>query len=99
LIQIKAAYGRRAHAGPDKEAAMTSWAANPWNAMTAWWRNWRAAREGLDELEGCGGELGRIARDVGVSPAELYAIAAKRPDAAEPLRRRRTGAAAAPPAR
>jgi len=67
---------------------MTSRAANPWNAMTAWWRNWRAAREGLDELDGCGSELARIARDVGVSPAELYTIAAKRPDAAEPLKLR-----------
>jgi hypothetical protein len=39
-------------------------------------------------LDGCGGELARIARDIGVSPAELYTIAAKRPDAAEPLRLR-----------
>jgi hypothetical protein len=67
---------------------MTSPAANPWTAMTAWWRNWRAARGRLDELDGCGGELARIARDVGVAPAELYAIAAKRPDSAEPLKRR-----------
>jgi hypothetical protein len=67
---------------------MTSWAANPWTAMTAWWRNWRAARERLDELDGCGSELARIARDVGVAPAELYTIAAKRPDAADQLKRR-----------
>ena len=36
----------------------------------------------------CGAELARIARDVGISPAELYTIAAKRPDAAEPLKLR-----------
>jgi hypothetical protein len=71
-----------------KEAAMTGSAANPWTAMTAWWRNWRAARERLDELDGCGGELARIARDVGVAPAELYAIAAKGPNSADPLKRR-----------
>jgi uncharacterized protein YjiS (DUF1127 family) len=85
LIQIKAAHSRHAHAASEKEAAMS---ANPWTAVTAWWRNWRAARESLDELNGCGGELARIARDVGVAPAELYTIAAKRPDSADPLKRR-----------
>ena len=59
--------------------------ANPWTAITAWWRNWRAARERLDELDRCGGEFARIARDVGVAPSELYIIAAKRPDAANQL--------------
>jgi uncharacterized protein YjiS (DUF1127 family) len=67
---------------------MTTSAANPWNAMTAWWRNWRAARERLDELDGCGWELARIARDAGVAPSELYTIAAKRPDAADQLKLR-----------
>ena len=56
--------------------------ASPWNAATAWWRNWRAARDARGELDGCGSEITRIARDVGVAPAELYTIAAKRPDAA-----------------
>jgi len=64
---------------------MTRSAANPWTAMTIWWRNWRAAREGLDELEGCGGELGRIARDLGIAPSELRTIAAKGPDSADQL--------------
>ena len=67
---------------------MTNPAANPWTAMTAWWRHWRAARERLDELDSCGGELARIARDVGVAPAELYTIAAKRPDSADQLKLR-----------
>jgi hypothetical protein len=88
LIQIKAARSGRAHAARDTEAAMTNPATNPWTAMTAWWRNWRAARERLDELDGCGGELARIARDVGVASAELRTIAAKRPDAADQLKLR-----------
>jgi hypothetical protein len=62
--------------------------ANPWNVATAWWRNWRAAREALGELDGCGSEITRIARDVGVAPSELYTIAAKRPDAADQLKLR-----------
>ncbi len=62
--------------------------ANPWNAATAWWRNWRAARAAVGELDGCGSELTRIARDVGVAPSELYTIAAKRPDAADQLKLR-----------
>lgn len=62
--------------------------ANPWNAATAWWRNWRAARAAVGELDGCGSELTRIARDVGVAPSELYTIAAKRPGAADQLKLR-----------
>jgi uncharacterized protein YjiS (DUF1127 family) len=62
--------------------------ANPWNAATAWWRNLRAARAALGELDGCGSEITRIARDVGVAPSELYTIAAKRPDAADQLKLR-----------
>ena len=62
--------------------------ASPWTTATAWWRNWRAARERLGELDGCGSELSRIARDVGVAPAELYTIAAKRPDSADQLKLR-----------
>jgi uncharacterized protein YjiS (DUF1127 family) len=62
--------------------------ANPWNAAIAWWRNLRAAREALGELDGCGSEITRIARDVGVAPSELYNIAAKRPDAGDQLKLR-----------
>ena len=62
--------------------------ANPWTSATAWWRNWRAARESIGELDGCGSELARIARDVGVAPSELYTIAAKRPDSADQLKLR-----------
>jgi uncharacterized protein YjiS (DUF1127 family) len=71
---------------------MTSWTGNSWTAMSAGlaacWRNMRAARERLGELDRCGGELERIARDVGVSQSELYTIAAKRPDAADQLKLR-----------
>jgi hypothetical protein len=71
---------------------MTSWTGNPWTTVStgvsAWWRYWRAARERVGELEGCGSELARIARDVGLAPSELRTIAAKRPDAADQLKLR-----------
>jgi uncharacterized protein YjiS (DUF1127 family) len=92
LIQIKAAYGCRAHAAWDKEAAMTSWTANPWTAVStgvsAWWRNMRAARASLGELEECGKEAAHIAHDLGLAPSELRSIAAKGPDAAHQLEMR-----------
>jgi uncharacterized protein YjiS (DUF1127 family) len=53
--------------------------------VVAWWRNMLAARAQLAELDNCGAELGHIARDMGVTRSELYTIAAKRPDAADPL--------------
>ena len=67
---------------------MTSWAGNPWTAMTAWWRNWRAARERVGELDDCGSEVVHIARDLGLAPSELRTIAARRPDAADQLKLR-----------
>jgi len=57
-------------------------------AIAKWWHDLRAARARLDELRGCGNELGHIARDIGLSQSDLYTIAAKRPDAADPLKRR-----------
>jgi uncharacterized protein YjiS (DUF1127 family) len=71
---------------------MPSTTGNPWTAMTAglgaFWRNLRDARARLGELDRCGADLGRIARDIGVAPSELYTIAAKRPDAADQLKLR-----------
>ena len=72
---------------------MTSTANNPWPGMiaglVAWWRNMLAARTQLSELQDCcAGDLGRIARDMGVTRSELYTIAAKRPDAATQLQLR-----------
>jgi hypothetical protein len=68
---------------------MTSWIANPWTAAStgfaAWWRNMRAARASVGELEGCGKEVTQIARDLGLSPSELRNIAAKGPAAANQL--------------
>jgi uncharacterized protein YjiS (DUF1127 family) len=55
------------------------------SGLVAWWRTMRAAWAQLDELQDCGGELGPIARDLGVTRSELYTIAAKRPDAADQL--------------
>jgi uncharacterized protein YjiS (DUF1127 family) len=92
LIQIKGAPAGRAHAAWDKEAAMTSWTANPWTAVStgfaAWWRNMRAARASLGELEECGKEATHIAHDLGLAPSELRNIAAKGPDAAHQLEMR-----------
>jgi hypothetical protein len=71
---------------------MRSTTGNPWTAMTAglgaFRRNLRDARARLGELDRCGADLGRIARDIGVAPSELYTIAAKRPDAADQLKLR-----------
>jgi len=71
---------------------MTSWTANPWTAAStgfaAWWRNMRAARASVGELEGCGKEVTQIARDLGLSPSELRSIAAKGPGAAAQLEMR-----------
>lgn len=67
---------------------MTSSTGKAGKAIAAWWRNWRNARESLAELDGCGSEVSRIAREVGVSAPELYTIAAKRPDAADQLKLR-----------
>ena len=56
--------------------------------LSRWWCNLRAARKSLDELTRSGSEAGNIAHDVGLSTADLYIIAAKRPDSADPLERR-----------
>jgi len=56
--------------------------------LAAWWNDFRAARMRLRELERCGDNLGHIARDVGLSSADLYAMAAKPLDAADQHKRR-----------
>jgi uncharacterized protein YjiS (DUF1127 family) len=56
--------------------------------VAKWWRNLRDARSRLGELHGCGNETENIARDLGLSRADFYTIAAKRPDAANQLKRR-----------
>jgi len=57
-------------------------------AVAEWWRNFRAERARLDELQRYGDDISHIARDVGLSSADLRTIAARRPDAATQLERR-----------
>ncbi len=59
-----------------------------WDGLLRWWRNWRATRSGLEALAGSGREADNIARDVGLSTAELYAVAHAPPDAADQLKLR-----------
>ena len=56
--------------------------------LVEWWHNLRAARMRLGELQRCGDAVGHIARDVGLSHWDLYAMAAKPPDAADQLKQR-----------
>src|SRR5262245_16037202 len=56
--------------------------------LTRWWRRWRDRRAALAELATCSSEVATIAQDLGVTPAELRVLAAKRPDAADLLSRR-----------
>jgi uncharacterized protein YjiS (DUF1127 family) len=51
-------------------------------ALLARWRDWRRKRNALAELDCCGSEGNHIAHDIGVTPAELGVLAAKRPDSA-----------------
>jgi hypothetical protein len=51
-----------------------------------WWRNWNGRRRAMLDLDCCGSaEVERIARDVGVSGADLAVLAGKWPDAADLL--------------
>lgn len=57
--------------------------------FTDLWRNWRARRAAIDELNCCGAdETAHIARDVGVAPSELRTLAGKWPDRTDLLSRR-----------
>jgi uncharacterized protein YjiS (DUF1127 family) len=54
-----------------------------------WWRAWSRRRRRLAELEHCGpAEVEHIARDLGVSRAELSVLAGKWPAATDLLSRR-----------
>jgi uncharacterized protein YjiS (DUF1127 family) len=50
--------------------------------LADWWHKLRAAHMRLRELQRCGDNLEHIARDVGLSRSDLYAMAAKPLDAA-----------------
>jgi hypothetical protein len=56
--------------------------------LVRWWRNVRTVRMRVDDLVSAGPEAENIARDVGLSTAELYALAGKRPDTADQLKQR-----------
>jgi len=60
----------------------------PFRRLLRRWQDWRAARAGFDELAKSGGEAANIARDVGVSTADLYAIAGTSPHSADQLEAR-----------
>ena len=54
--------------------------------LAHWWRSWNGSRRAMVDLNACGpAEMGRIARDVGVSGADLSILAGKWPDAADLL--------------
>jgi hypothetical protein len=64
-----------------------SW--SPIKAISQWWRNWIRSNSELMELKCCGeAELERMAKDVGVSVAELHRLASRSPDSADLLLRR-----------
>ena len=51
-----------------------------------WWRSWNGRRRAMADFDSCGSaEMERIARDVGVSGADLSILAGKWPDAADLL--------------
>jgi hypothetical protein len=51
-----------------------------------WWRNWKGTWRAMVDLDRCGpAEIGRMARDVGVSEADLCVLAGKWPDAGDLL--------------
>jgi hypothetical protein len=54
--------------------------------LAHWWRSWNGRRKAVADLDNCGSaEMERIARDVGVSGADLSILAGKWPDAADLL--------------
>lgn len=56
--------------------------------LARWWRSFRAARMRVDDLASAGPEAQNIARDLGLSTAELYTLADKGPDSADQLKQR-----------
>lgn len=59
------------------------------NPVAKWWHNWKSRRAAANELQACGtDEVAQLARDVGVSPAELCTLAGKGSDIADLLPQR-----------
>jgi uncharacterized protein YjiS (DUF1127 family) len=64
----------------------TSERPGPVGRLARWWRNWNRRRRKIAELDCCGpAEAERIARDLGVSRADLCVLAGKWPDASDLL--------------
>ena len=62
---------------------------SPFEAISRWWRSWARGSSALSELKCCGeDEVERIAKDVGVSAAELRKLVRRGPEAADLLLRR-----------
>jgi hypothetical protein len=59
-----------------------------WDRVTSWWDRLQQRRHDLADLDRCGPEVERIARESGVSVAELRQMAAQDPATAELLRLR-----------
>src|SRR5262249_60363723 len=58
-------------------------------AISQWWREWTRRGSTRLELKCCGEEeVERMAKDIGVSAAELRTLANRGPDSADPLLRR-----------
>jgi hypothetical protein len=58
------------------------------NRVAGWWRGQRQRRAAMNELEGCGREIDEIARDIGISAADLRRLAASTPGGVDLLRER-----------
>src|SRR5215218_8429038 len=58
------------------------------DALGRWWNRWGGSRFAASQLDGCGHDVERIARDLGVSAAELRQLASYGPEKTELLRRR-----------
>jgi hypothetical protein len=62
---------------------------SPFEAISRWWRDWARTASALSELKCCGeDQVERIAKDVGLSAAELRKLVSRGPEAANLLLRR-----------
>jgi hypothetical protein len=62
---------------------------SPFEAISRWWRDWMRTGSALSELKCCGEDaVERMAKDVGVSAAELRKLVRRGPEAADFLLRR-----------
>jgi hypothetical protein len=68
---------------------MKQYRRSPFAAFSRWWRDWMTRSSASAELRCCGeDELKRMARDAGMSVAELHKLASRSPHSADLLLRR-----------